>query len=136
MRPTGRRIRVEHLGSALADSTHALMVCETSQAPAYYLPPADVALDRLTRSTSQSWCEWKGQATYWSFDGSDVAWSYEQPTPGFAAIAGYLAFYPQRVDACWVDTEQVAPNGGDFYGGWITSHVTGPFKGVAGSLGW
>lgn len=59
-----------------------------------------------------------------------------RPTAGFEAIAGYLAFYPQAMDACWVDDEQVAPNVGDFYGGWITSTVVGPFKGGPGSLGW
>lgn len=136
VRPTPRRIRVVHHGVTLADTTSALMVCETSQAPAYYLPPADVRVDLLTRSAQRSWCEWKGQASYWALDGAEVAWSYERPTPGFEAIAGSLAFYPQRVEECWVDDERVAPNGGDFYGGWITSHVTGPFKGAPGTRGW
>ena len=47
-----------------------------------------------------------------------------------------LAFYASRVDACFVDGEQVVPQPGDFYGGWVTSHVAGPFKGVPGSRFW
>ena len=52
------------------------------------------------------------------------------------AIAGHYAFYPGRVDAATVDGEQVKAQPGDFYGGWITSRVTGPFKGAPGTLGW
>ena len=67
---------------------------------------------------------------------ADAAWRYLEPSPGFAAIADHLAFYPQRVDACFVDDEQVQANEGDFYGGWITSKVVGPFKGGPGTWGW
>jgi hypothetical protein len=63
------------------------------------------------------------------------AWSYEQPTEGFAAITGYLTFYPSRF-ACTVDDEEVRPQEGGFYGGWITDDVVGPFKGAPGTWGW
>jgi hypothetical protein len=66
----------------------------------------------------------------------DVAWSYARPSPGFEALAGYLAFYASRVDECWVDDERVVPQEGDFYGGWITKDVVGPFKGGTGTWGW
>ena len=69
-------------------------------------------------------------------DAANAAWSYPAPSPGFAAIAGYLAFYASRVDECWVDDERVQPQEGDFYGGWITSRIVGPFKGGAGTRGW
>jgi uncharacterized protein (DUF427 family) len=144
--PTDEHIRVVHAGTVLADTKRAIRVLETSQPPAYYLPPDDVAAHLLTRTPTSSFCEWKGSATYWNLTLGDlvvpdVAWSYEQPTPPFAAIAGHLAFYPQRVDECWVGTadgepERVQPNPGSFYGGWITSQVVGPFKGGAGTQGW
>jgi hypothetical protein len=54
----------------------------------------------------------------------------------YAAIRDHLAFYAQRVDACWVDDERVRGNDGSFYGGWITSNVVGPFKGGPGTAGW
>lgn len=130
-------VRVVHAGREVARTTRAVRVLETSQPPAFYLPPDDVDLTRLTRGDGRSWCEWKGPATYWRLDGTpDVAWSYEQPTPDFEAIRGHLAFYAQKVDECWVDDEQVQPNPGNFYGGWITSRVVGPFKGGPGTLGW
>jgi hypothetical protein len=66
----------------------------------------------------------------------NAAWSYAAPTPGFTAIAGYVAFYPSRMDACYVDEELVQAQPGDFYGGWITQEIVGPFKGSAGTWGW
>ncbi|MGN6692906.1 MAG: DUF427 domain-containing protein, partial [Aquihabitans sp.] len=87
-------------------------------------------------------CEWKGMASYLDLDVdgapivADAAWTYPSPDPRYEAITGYLAFYPQRVDACFIDDERVDPNEGSFYGGWITSKVVGPFKGGPGSQGW
>ena len=141
IRPTSEQVRVVHGGVVLADTTAALRICETSQPPAFYLPPGDVRTDLLRRSAGRSWCEWKGAAAYWSLDlggvlAPDVAWSYEDPAPAYAALALYLAFYPHRVDECWVGDERVTGNAGDFYGGWITSAVVGPFKGGVGTERW
>jgi uncharacterized protein (DUF427 family) len=138
--PFAGRVRVVHGGVTIADTTAAIRVLETSQPPAFYLPPADVDIGLLAPSPSGSWCEWKGQASYWSLQRpapiADLAWSYPNPTAPFAAIAGHLAFYAQKVDECWVDDERVEPNPGSFYGGWITSQVVGPFKGGSGTTGW
>ena len=139
LEPTSRRIRMVHRGVVLTDTRDALRVLETSHPPVYYLPPAALAMEHLERSsTRQSFCEFKGLAEYWRFagGGQDVAWSYPRPTPGFAVMAGYLAFYASRVDECWVDDERVIPQEGDFYGGWITSDLRGPFKGGVGTRGW
>jgi uncharacterized protein (DUF427 family) len=138
---TSAHLRVVHRGTVLAETRSAVRVLETSQPPVFYFDPADVDLDVLARSPSRTFCEWKGFAVYWSLraPGSavdDVAWSYESPTAPYAALAGRLAFYPQRVDECWVDGERVRPNPGSFYGGWITSRVVGPFKGDPGTEHW
>jgi len=66
----------------------------------------------------------------------EAAWAYPNPVERYAELRDYVAFYPQAVDACWLGDERVSPNGGDFYGGWITSDVQGPFKGAPGTLGW
>jgi len=139
---TARRIRVVHAGVAIVDTTAALRVLETSHPPVYYVPPASVAAGALRPSASRSsFCEFKGVAAYWDLLTAagairDVAWSYPHPAHGFEALAGYLAFYASRVDECWVDDERVVPQEGDFYGGWITKDVVGPFKGGAGTWGW
>jgi uncharacterized protein (DUF427 family) len=133
---------VEHRGVVIADTRGAVRVLETSQPPGFYLPPDDVRMDLLVPSPTRTVCEWKGPATYWHLDlgdhgrVEDVAWSYPEPWPGFEAVAGHLAFYPQRVEACSVDGERVEPNPGSFYGGWVTSRVVGPFKGGPGTMGW
>jgi uncharacterized protein (DUF427 family) len=147
---TSRRLVVVVAGRTIADTTAGWRVLETSQPPAFYLPSRDVDLSCLVLDRDRTWCEWKGTAQYWSIVVPDragaaggrpdvrpgAAWSYPRPNPGYEAITDHLAFYPQRVDACYVDDERVLANEGDFYGGWITSSVVGPFKGGAGSRGW
>ena len=65
-----------------------------------------------------------------------AAWSYPQPVAAYAELRDHVAFYPQRVDACYLDDERVQANAGDFYGGWITADIGGPFKGGPGTAGW
>jgi uncharacterized protein (DUF427 family) len=141
LEPTSDRLRVVVGDVTVADTTVAFRVLETSQPPGYYLPPADVRLDHLEPSTTRTFCEWKGLASYFHVRVGDrlvhdAAWSYPEPTAPFAAIAGHLAFYPQKVDACFVGDELVEANDGAFYGGWITSRVVGPFKGGPGTALW
>lgn len=138
---SAEHVVVEHGGATVADTRSAIRVLETSQPPGYYLPPDDVDLDLLVPTTTRTFCEWKGTAEYRAIRvgdsvAVDAAWLYVRPTPRFESIAGYIAFYPQRVDACWVDGERVDPNEGSFYGGWITSKVVGPFKGAPGTSHW
>jgi uncharacterized protein (DUF427 family) len=138
---TGRRIEITLGGRMIARTTRAVRVCETSHPPVFYVPREDVDPAVLERATGSSWCEFKGTATYWDVvvDGtrhSSVAWSYEEPTAGYQQLRGALAFYPSRVDAATVDGEPVRAQAGDFYGGWITAEVVGPFKGEAGTRGW
>ncbi|MGY1651834.1 DUF427 domain-containing protein [Geodermatophilus sp. SYSU D01119] len=138
---TPRRVVVEVDGRVVADTTRAVRVCETSHPPVYYVPREDVAPGVLQKARGASFCEWKGAATYWDVvvDGHrrpSAGWSYERPTPGYEHLRGAIAFYPSRVSRAAVDGEQVRAQAGDFYGGWITDEVVGPFKGEPGTLGW
>jgi len=132
-----RLVVVRHDGEVVAESRSAHRVLETSHPPTWYVPPGDVADGVVARSHARStWCEWKGAATYWDVLGLEAgAWSYEDPTPGFFGLTGYLAFSPARLE-CFVDGERVRPQEGGFYGGWVTDDVVGPFKGGPGSWGW
>ena len=139
--PTTKRIRVEFAGELVADTLHAVRVLETSHPPVYYIPRADVRVDLLTPSDRRSFCEFKGLASYWSLWvhkklAAEAAWSYDSPSPSFEAIRGHLAFYAGRVDACYVGEERVQAQPGEFYGGWVTSDIIGPFKGRPGSETW
>jgi uncharacterized protein (DUF427 family) len=139
--PSGRRIAIIHRRVTIADTTRSIRTLETSHPPSYYIPQADIAMPMLARARRRSFCEWKGQAIYYDvvIDGAvieEAAWSYPDPTPDFAALADYIAFYAAPFDLCTVDGERVTPQPGGFYGGWITSHVAGPFKGVPGSRFW
>lgn len=141
LEPTSSRIVVEHEGVTIADTTRGWRVLETSHPPSYYLPPEDMDMSLLVASQHTSWCEWKGQATYYGIQVGqawvpDAAWAYPIPTDSFAAIKDHLSLYPQLVDTCWVDGDLVTPVEGSFYGGWVTSKVVGPFKGGPGTMGW
>jgi uncharacterized protein (DUF427 family) len=138
---TSSLIRVEFRGVTIAETASAYRVLETSQPPAYYFPPGDVAMDHLVLTPHRTFCEWKGQAHYYSVvvdddEAPNAVWSYARPVERFAPIQHYLSFYPQQMEACFVDGERVQANEGGFYGGWITSKIVGPFKGGAGSAGW
>ncbi|MFE2146085.1 DUF427 domain-containing protein [Streptomyces sp. NPDC059456] len=132
---------IRHRGVTLADSRTCLRVLETSHPPVFYVPGDDVRTDLLSRSGRVTFCEWKGVATHWTLmvdedTVHDVAWSYEAPSTGYRSIADHFAFYPGRVDLCTVDGEHVQAQPGDFYGGWITGEILGPFKGGPGTTGW
>ncbi|HEY9645858.1 MAG TPA: DUF427 domain-containing protein [Chroococcidiopsis sp.] len=125
----------------IAETQRSQRVLETSHPPVYYIPPEDVLLQYFSRTARSTFCEWKGQAAYYTITVGDrreenVAWFYPTPTPAFASIANYIAVYPSRMDACYVDGERVQAQPGDFYGGWITQDIVGPFKGAAGTWGW
>jgi uncharacterized protein (DUF427 family) len=143
LEPSARHLRIVHRGIIVADTSHSLRILEMSHPPVYYIPRQDIAMEFLRQSPRRgTFCEYKGVATYWDLQvpgaklSEDVAWSYARPSNTYAALKDYLAFYASRVDECTVDGEQVQPQPGDFYGGWITSHVKGPFKGAPGTMGW
>jgi uncharacterized protein (DUF427 family) len=128
-------------GVTIADTRSAYRVLETSHPPNYYFPPDDIAPGAVVPAGGTSFCEWKGRARYLTVRGGDrleeqAAWAYDAPNTRFAPITGYVAFYPGRMDECFVDDELVVPQDGGFYGGWITSRVVGPFKGGPGTRGW
>jgi uncharacterized protein (DUF427 family) len=141
VQPTGRHIELICGDRLIADTQRALRMLETSHPPVYYIPPEDVERDLLQRCGHASYCEYKGEATYFQITCGnsvidDVAWSYEHPAAGYEPIAGYVAFHPAKVDECRVDGEVARPQPGGYYGGWITSDVVGPFKGEPGTNGW
>lgn len=137
----GHHLKIVHRGIVLAETRRGVRTLETSHPPSYYFPRDDIAMQLLQASPRRSTCEWKGQASYFhvAIGGevfADVGWSYASPTEGFMTLQNHVAFYAGPFEDCFVDGEKVVPQPGGFYGGWITSHVAGPFKGVPGSMFW
>ena len=152
-----KEVKIIFNETIIATSSSTYRVLETSHPPVYYIPPDDIKMEYLQPVASgRSFCEWKGVAGYYNLSVKDksvnstppllkgacvhfvknAAWYYPQPTEAFIPIKDYLAFYPSKMDACYLDGEPVKAQAGDFYGGWITSDIVGPFKGEAGSWGW
>ncbi|KAI0394529.1 hypothetical protein F5Y17DRAFT_427674 [Xylariaceae sp. FL0594] len=134
---TPRHLQVKLNGTLIADTKEAYWVLETHHPPTYYLPPSSILVP-LTRTSKSSFCEWKGHASYYSISDngnviSDRVWSYNNPTPAFQAIKGYLSFYASPWE-CFVDGEKVEAQPGDFYGGWVTSDIEGIVKGRTGNF--
>jgi len=138
---SSRQIKVVFNDTTIAETSRAIRVLETSHPPVYYIPPGDVRQQFLSHSEYQSYCEFKGLATYYTIRvgekvAANAAWSYHNPSSGYESVKDYVAFYPGRVDACYVDGERVQAQEGNFYGGWITSHIEGPFKGGPATASW
>ena len=136
-----KNIQIIFNGIVIAESQRSQRVLETSHPPVYYLPLEDIQSQYLEKARHQSYCEWKGMAGYYNLVVGDkradlAAWYYAEPTPGFQAIQNYVAFYPSRMDACYLNGEKVNAQPGDFYGGWVTPEIVGPFKGDPGTWGW
>jgi uncharacterized protein (DUF427 family) len=112
---TGRRIVVRARGEVVADSTAALTLHEAGYPPVHYLPITDVDQTWLRRSSTSTYCPYKGDASYYSiarpdWEVEDAIWTYEDPYPPVKAIAGHLAFYPDRVEISSPDdSPQVGP---------------------------
>jgi uncharacterized protein (DUF427 family) len=140
-RRSERVVRIVFDDTVIAQTNWALQVLETSHPPVYYLPPDAFIPGTLRAAAGSSFCEWKGHARYWDIcHGTACAeragWSYPEPTPAFLALRDHVAVYAGRMQACYVGDEQVRPQPGAFYGGWITQELIGPFKGGPGSAGW
>jgi len=136
-----KSIQIIFNGTVIAETKHSFRVLEMSHPPVYYLPPGAIQQQYLQAMPGQSFCEWKGLANYYSVSVGEkvlhkVAWYYSQPTDAFAEIKDYVAFYAAPMDACYIDGEEVIPQPGGFYGGWITQNIVGPFKGEPGSFDW
>ncbi len=141
LQPVTASIRIVLGDVTIAETRAAFRVLETSHPPVYYLPREAFAEGVLEPASGTSFCEWKGLARYWSLRAGgrfveSAAWSYPEPTAGFAALRDHLAVYAGAMDGCFVGEERVTPQPGGFYGGWITGDLKGPFKGVPGSMGW
>jgi uncharacterized protein (DUF427 family) len=138
---TEKYLRIVFNDVTIADTNRAKRVLETSHPPVYYISAEDIQMEYLVETARRTWCEWKGQSTYYDVVVGDrrapnAAWRYINPTSNFASISTYFSFYASLMDACYVNDELVTPQVGDFYGGWITKDVVGPFKGGAGTSDW
>lgn len=135
------RVIVRFGGQVVADTTDAVRVLETSHPPVYYVPIADFVPGALVPVSGTTYCEFKGQAKYFDVVAGDhtaerAGWTYPTPSRGFELLADRVAVYPGAMDSCEVAGERVRAQEGDFYGGWITSNIVGPFKGGPGTFGW
>ena len=130
-----RKIEVyDETGILLAQTNRSFRVLETASPPTFYIPSSDVLVE-LKLVAGSTFCEWKGAASYFAHKGLRLAWRYDNPSDRFSTIDGYYSFYASVAD-CRVDGERVQAQAGDFYGGWITKEVVGPFKGDPGTTGW
>ncbi len=141
LEPTSKHVRIVFNGVTIADTQSSLRILETSHPPVYYLPTSNIRMEFFKLTTQHTFCEWKGTASYYTIQvgslvADSVAWTYPNPDPRYLQLRDHFAFYPSRMEACYVNDEEVQAQDGDFYGGWITSEIVGPFKGGPGTWGW
>lgn len=130
-------VRIIHKKKLIVESTKYIRILEKFHAPTIYIPRYDFFERVMQRSnTKATYCEWKGFASYWNIclNGQSIlianaGWSYDQPTAQFLPLIDHIAIYSHLVDECWLEGERVSHQGGEFYGGWVTRNVEGPYKG-------
>ena len=141
LEPVKEHLRIVFNGVEIVSTNKAYRVLETSHPPTYYLPLADFKQGVLEQSKRKSFCEFKGEAIYYDvvchdLKASQAAWGYPKAKGNFESIKDCVSVYAHAMEACYVNDEPVQAQEGDFYGGWITSKVVGPFKGASGTWGW
>lgn len=141
VRTVRRHVTVVLGGLLVAEADEVVEVLETYHPPTVYLAREAFAPGALVPAEGTSLCEFKGRARYLDVVAGErvaarAAWYYPEPRPGYEDLRGRVALYPGRMDECRVDGEVVEPQPGAFYGGWVTSRVSGPFKGGPGTEGW
>ena len=122
----------------IAKTSNAFRVIETSHPPTYYFSPSDVDVNLLKINKNNSFCEWKGTANYVDLHFGkikilNIGWFYKAPKREFLPIKDYISFYASKAEKCIVNGEVVKKQEGEFYGGWITKNLKGPFKGAMGT---
>jgi uncharacterized protein (DUF427 family) len=110
VRPSSRRVQVTFNGEVVAQTQRGMFLFETGHPTRYYIPQQDVRMEFLTRSDRTTVCPYKGTASYWSLrvgdrTAEDAVWDYLDPLPDCPRIAGYLCFYPEKVDRIEVEGE-------------------------------
>ncbi|MGH4022739.1 MAG: DUF427 domain-containing protein [Pseudonocardiaceae bacterium] len=136
-----RHVRIVHHDTLVLDTDDVVRVLETSHPPTFYLPRSEFRV-MLGTAARLTFCEWKGEARYVDVHvpGAEplveVGWWYPEPDLRYPQLADRVAVYAAPFDEITVDGERVVPQPGEFYGGWVTSDVVGPFKGGPGSWSW
>jgi len=102
--PAPGRVVVKAAGQVVVDTRAALVLREAAYMPVYYLPRAVADMSLLRRSDHTTYCPYKGDCSYYSIpsageNATNAVWTYETPYEAVAAIAGHLAFYPDRVES-------------------------------------
>lgn len=138
---TDKLLKVVFNGVVIAETRNGYRILETSHPPTYYFPREDVKMEYFDPTSRSTICEFKGVASYWQITVGDktamnAAWSYSRPRKDYQVIQDHLCFYPSKMDACFVDDQEAQAQDGDFYGGWITPDIVGPFKGGPDTWGW
>jgi len=134
-------IRIIAFDTIILDANNSFRILETSHPPTYYLPVKSFKNCSIEESRKTSFCEFKGQASYYDLKvGNEIiesfGWGYKKPNNNYSQIKNHICVYAHKVDSCYVNDERVQAQEGDYYGGWITSKIVGPFKGATGTWGW
>lgn len=136
-----KHLRIVFNDEIILDTNRSFRILETSHPPTYYIPLDAFKEGVLIPISGTSFCEWKGKANYYDIrvgeeTASKCAWGYLNPNKTYPQLKNTISVYAHLMDACFVNDEKVQAQEGDFYGGWITTDIVGPFKGAPGTWGW
>jgi uncharacterized protein (DUF427 family) len=102
--PTRKHVTVRVNGELVAETDEALTLQESTYPAVQYIPLRDVVAERLKPSDTETYCPYKGDASYYHVvteagdTVDDVIWTYREPYPAVGRIVGHVAFYPNKAD--------------------------------------
>lgn len=134
-------IVVEFNQKIIAKTNSCFRILEKSHPPVYFIHLNDVDKSFLFKRVRDTYCPYKGTIKFYDIAVGDrmteyAAWYLSNPLSGFEQLSDHIAFFAHKMDACFVNGERVTPQPGEFYGGWITSNIIGPYKGLPGTDNW
>ena len=112
LEPCKERVRVEYQGTWIADSMKAMILHETRMPTAYYFPKDDVRMEFLEKTTHQTHCPFKGNASYWTIrtggdEAENAVWGYEDPNSDGEDLRNYVSFYQSKISAIYEGSDEV-----------------------------
>jgi uncharacterized protein (DUF427 family) len=112
IRQTSRHLQVRCGDRLAADSSRPLVLYESGFAPRWYVPRADIDKSVLTPVEGQTFCPYKGLASYYDIgEARRAAWSYENAWTEVTRISGFVSFEPDKI-AVYLDCVQLKPEPG------------------------
>jgi uncharacterized protein (DUF427 family) len=109
IRSSSRHLVVRDGERVVAETHRPVVLYESGFAPRWYVPREDVDEAALTPVEGQTFCPYKGLASYYDVGGRGrAAWSYLDAWPEVHRVSGSVSFEPDKIEV-YLDGQRLEP---------------------------